>query len=148
MLWLISKIIDTRVAGFAAGESLCSAKAARIRFRRNALKELIREHRSDLLHEVFQVDASSGACLSDTAVESEIFDSSVFDMLSNTIRLINPMYEGEDVEHSDVLIFDDIEGAVDSVLEGADDRFGEMAGIDQNETYNKFSDPFTVNLQK
>tara|TARA_Y100000296_G_scaffold40885_1_gene47161 strand:+ start:3398 stop:3838 length:441 start_codon:yes stop_codon:yes gene_type:complete len=146
MIWWIPKV-NIHAANFAAAERLRSAKADRTKFRRNALRELIREHRNDLLNEIFPAHASREG-LSDTAVESEIFDSSVFSLVSNTIRLINPMYEAEDVELLEVSIFDDIDGAVDSVLEGADDRFGEMAGIDQYDTYNQFSDPFTINLQK
>lgn len=147
MFWWVP-LVRVRTDDSPAAEELRSAKAARTKFRRNAVEGLIREHRRDLLSEAFQGHVPSGVCLNNSTTESEVFDNSIFEMLSNTIRLINPLHEGGDVKCSEVLIFSDIDSAVDSILEGADERFGEMAGIDQNQEYRPVEDSFAVNLQK
>lgn len=136
----------------SSSSTLSSAKASRTKLRKKLIRKVILESRKHLISGNFNEKESSVVKLDGSSSASAILDASGFnttlDNLSDTIRLLNPIYIDNSRDNDESLsVFTDINREVNNIAKKADEEYGSMAGIDHYNEYDKSTDPFISKLE-
>lgn len=134
-----------------SSSTITSAKSNRTRVRKKRVRDIILKNREKLVTDnLCELDIKKvpfdGSAKSSLLWSMEKHKLEL-QKLNESIRLLNPSFTIDIEEKADLNIFNDVTEKVTDIVYEANEKYGDMAGIDSSNRYDESKDPFLNHLK-